>query len=75
MNKTIILKQARDRYGKARNQALNSRDKKLVRELSKLEKEYDEKLDKLEKKADKTMNPKLKKEWRLARKEYEKLFN
>ena len=47
-----------DRYHLARKNALNFRDKKLVRELSKLEKEYDEKLDKLEKKTDKTMNSK-----------------
>jgi len=58
LNQKSILKQAMDRYHLARKNALNFRDKKLVRELSKLEKEYDEKLDKLEKKTDKTMNSK-----------------
>ena len=68
-----LLKQAADKYRKAKNKAMNSRDKKLVNELSRLEKEYDEKLDKLEKKADKTMDPVLKKAWKQARKEYAKV--
>lgn len=69
------LKQATDRYRQVIKKAMNSRDKKLVREISKLEKEYDEKLAKLEKKADKTMNPELRKEWRQARKEYSILMD
>ncbi|MBI1663897.1 MAG: hypothetical protein IS860_10565 [Nitrosopumilus sp.] len=68
-----LLKQAADKYRKAKNKAMNSRDKRLVKELSRLEKEYDEKIDRLEKKADKTMDPVLKKEWKQARKEYEKV--
>lgn len=70
MNQTRTLKQVTDKYRQAIKKALNSRDKKLVREISKLEKEYDAKLTKLEKKADKTMDPQLRKEWKQARKEY-----
>jgi len=63
-----------DMYLQAKEKALHSRDKAIVSKLRKLEKEHDKELDKLEKEAEKTMDPKLRKEWKQAHKEFFKFF-
>lgn len=57
-------------YHQVIKKAMDSRDKKIVREITKLEKEYEQKLDKLQKEAEKTIDPKLRQEWKQAKKEY-----
>ncbi|MCE9653412.1 MAG: hypothetical protein K8Q89_10235 [Nitrosarchaeum sp.] len=59
-----------DAYVQARDKAFDSRDKTLVRKQQKLEKE----LEKVEKDANETMDPKLRKEWKQAHREYCKLY-
>jgi hypothetical protein len=63
-------KQILDAYIQAREKAFDSIDKIIIRKQQKLEKE----LEKLEKEANKTMDPKLRKEWKQAQREYHKLF-
>jgi len=54
---------------------MRSRDKNLVREIDMLEKNYEVKRAKLEKEAEKTMDPKLRKEWKKAQKEFADFTN
>jgi len=60
--------QIMDNYHKTKKSAMRTRDKKIVKEIKKLENDYEKKLAKLEKESEKTMDPKLRREWKQAKK-------
>jgi len=62
-------------YQKIREDAMRTRDKKIVKEIKKLEKDYEKKLAKLEKESEKTMDPKLRREWKQAEKEHDEFID
>jgi len=64
------IDQANDNFENTNNKAMASRDKKAVKAIEKLENEYKRKRARLENEANKTMDPKLRKEWIHAQKEY-----
>jgi N-acetylmuramic acid 6-phosphate (MurNAc-6-P) etherase len=59
-----------EKYERTQKKLMDSRDKKIVKEITKVENEYEKKLSKLEKAAYKTIEPNLQREWKQARKEY-----
>jgi len=63
-----------EKYERTQKKLMDSRDKKIVKEITKVENEYEKKLSKLEKAAYKTIEPNLRREWRQARKEYLEFF-
>ncbi len=58
-----------EKYERTQKKLMGSRDKKIVKEITKVEKEYEKKISKLYKAADKTIEPNLRREWKQAEKE------
>jgi len=59
-----------EKYERTQKKLMGSRDKKIVKEITKVENEYEKKISKLEKAAYKTIEPNLRRKWQQARKEY-----
>jgi len=57
-----------EKYERAVEKAMGSRDKKIVKKITKVEKDNEKKLSTLYKAANKTMEPNLRREWKQAEK-------
>lgn len=64
------LEEMHEWYRQKYLKAMSSRDPKIVSRIKHLEDKYWSELAELEDKAEKTMDPKLRKEWKLAHKKY-----